>query len=113
MSFRFKAIVLSRAKRLLATKALEKFGAYHIVIQPINTEKNYTLATTANKYFFRVHNESNKNDIRKAIQIIYGFIPKSVNTVSMPDKNKVSRTTRKAYKKAVVTLAEGDKIDFI
>ena len=63
--------------------------------------------------------KANKVEIRKAVEDMYGVAVTSVNTAVMPGKSK-NRTTKSgilrgrisAYKKAVVTLADGEEIDF-
>ncbi|MEO0874386.1 MAG: 50S ribosomal protein L23 [Bacteroidota bacterium] len=72
-----------------------------------------------NKYSFVVDRKANKVEIRKAVEDMYGVAVTSVNTAVMPGKAK-NRTTKSgilrgrisAYKKAVVTLADGEEIDF-
>lgn len=90
-----------------------------ILIKPLITEKAETLSEGLNKYSFVVAKGSNKVEIRKAVQEMYGVNVTSVNTAIMPGKAK-NRTTKSgvlkgrvsAYKKAVVTLVEGEEIDF-
>jgi large subunit ribosomal protein L23 len=89
-----------------------------ILIKPINTEK-LTNAEKLNRYGFKVERTANKVQIRKAVEEMYGVTVESVNTMRYAGKNK-SRFTKagviagktNAYKKAVVTVAKGDKIDF-
>ena len=90
-----------------------------ILIKPLITEKAETLSEGLNKYTFVVAKGANKVEIRKAVQDMYGVNVTSVNTAIMPGKAK-NRTTKSgvlkgrvaAYKKAVVTLVEGEEIDF-
>ncbi|WP_367391154.1 50S ribosomal protein L23 [Lewinella sp. LCG006] len=90
-----------------------------ILIKPLITEKAETLSEGLNKYSFVVAKGANKVEIRKAVQDMYGVNVTSVNTAIMPGKAK-NRTTKSgvlkgrvaAYKKAVVTLVEGEEIDF-
>ncbi|MGH1433513.1 MAG: 50S ribosomal protein L23 [Lewinella sp.] len=90
-----------------------------ILIKPLITEKAETLSEGLNKYSFVVAKTANKVEIRKAVQDMYGVNVTSVNTAIMPGKAK-NRTTKSgvlkgrvsAYKKAVVTLVEGEEIDF-
>ena len=93
--------------------------AKEILIKPIITEKAESLSEDLNKYSFLVHRRANKIEIRKAVEAMYNVQVASVNTMVIPGKIK-SRTTRAgilqgrvpAYKKAVVTLASGETIDF-
>ena len=90
-----------------------------ILIKPLITEKAETLSEGLNKYSFVVDRKANKVEIRKAVEDMYGVAVTSVNTAVMPGKAK-NRTTKSgilrgrisAYKKAVVTLADGEEIDF-
>lgn len=90
-----------------------------ILIKPIITEKAETLTDKFNQYSFVVDRKSNKVEIRKAVEKMYSVSVASVNTTVMPSKAK-SRNTRSgvirgyvsSYKKAIVTLAEGEEIDF-
>lgn len=90
-----------------------------ILIKPLITEKAETLSEALNKYSFVVARKANKVEIRKAVENMYGVNVTSVNTAVMPGKAK-NRTTKSgvlkgrvaAYKKAVVTLADGEEIDF-
>lgn len=90
-----------------------------ILLKPIVTEKMTDQSETLNRYGFIVHKKANKIQIRKAIEEMYGVTVDSVNTIRYAGKAK-SRYTRSglisgktnSYKKAIVTLAEGDTIDF-
>lgn len=93
--------------------------AKEILIRPIITEKAEILSEDLNQYSFIVHRKANKIEIKKAVESIYNVQVESVNTMVMPGKLK-NRTTRSgilkgrvpAYKKAVVTLEQGEEIDF-
>lgn len=90
-----------------------------ILIKPIITEKAENLSEELNQYSFVVNKKSNKIEIRKAVESMYNVSVSSVNTIVMPGKAK-NRNTRSGvtrghvspYKKAIVTLAEGEEIDF-
>lgn len=90
-----------------------------ILIKPIITEKAETLSEGLNQYSFVVNKNANKIEIRNAVEAMYGVAVNSVNTMIMPARAK-SRSTRSgilkgrvsSFKKAVVTLAEGEDIDF-
>ncbi|MCB0629840.1 MAG: 50S ribosomal protein L23 [Saprospiraceae bacterium] len=90
-----------------------------ILIRPIITEKAEQLSEGLNQYSFVVHRKANKVEIRKAVEQMYGVPVESVNTMVIPGKAKV-RNTRTGiqrgrvspYKKAIVTLPEGEEIDF-
>ncbi|MCD7972086.1 MAG: 50S ribosomal protein L23 [Candidatus Azobacteroides sp.] len=91
-----------------------------IIIKPIVTEKMTAITDKFNnRYGFRVDPNANKLQIKKAIEEFYNVTVVDVNTVNYSGKNK-SRYTKSglingktsAYKKAIVTLKEGDIIDF-
>lgn len=80
---------------------------------PVVSEKSYGLLDE-NKYTFLVHPEANKTEIKIAVEKIFGVKVSGVNTLNRPGKRKRSRTgfgQRKATKRAVVTVVEGDRID--
>ncbi len=89
-----------------------------ILIRPIITEKADLLSERLQKYSFIVEKKANKIEIAKAVEARYSVNVESVNTVVMPGKQK-SRMTKtgilqgriSAYKKAIVTLVEGEEID--
>lgn len=90
-----------------------------VLVKPIITEKAEGLSDRLNQYSFVVDRKANKIEIRKAVEEMYGVTVDSVNTMIMPAKTK-NRTTRSgyvrgrvsAYKKAIITLTEGEEIDF-
>jgi len=93
--------------------------AKQIIIKPLITEKADKLSEGLNKYTFLVNKGANKLEIKKAIKDWFNVEAASVNTVIMPSKSKVRNTKtgiqrgqKASYKKAIVTLEEGDEIDF-
>ena len=90
-----------------------------ILIKPLITEKSETLSEELNQYSFNVEKKANKIEIKKAVEEIYRVSVESVNTMIIPGKAK-NRSTRSGilkgrvspYKKAVITLSEGEEIDF-
>ncbi len=89
-----------------------------ILIRPILTEKANAQQEKLRRYAFKVAKKANKLEIKKAVESFYGVTVTNVNTAVSPGKNK-SRFTKAgvisgrkpAYKKAFVTLAEGETID--
>jgi large subunit ribosomal protein L23 len=84
-----------------------------VIISPIVSEKSYGLIDQ-NAYTFQVHRDANKTEIRQAVESIWGVKVLSVNTLNRKGKEKRFRYTRGRRvdtKRAVVKLAEGDKID--
>ena len=90
-----------------------------IIIKPVLTEKMTKLTDTQNKVAFLVAKDANKIEIKNAVEAMYGVKVVAVNTQRYQGTVK-SRYTRAgvvsgrtpSFKKAIVTLAEGDKIDF-
>ena len=88
-------------------------------ITPIVTEKATMLTEKLNRYTFRVSPEANKFQIQDMVEKLYGVHVVKVNTMIVRGKNK-SRYTRTGiikgstsdYKKAIVSLADGETIDF-
>lgn len=88
---------------------------YNIIDTVCLTEKATLLSDTLNKYVFRVSPRANKVQIRAAIEKLFKKSVLDVNTCNYAGKKKRERTAaygRKAHwKKAIVTLKPGDKID--
>jgi len=90
-----------------------------ILIKPIVTEKMTNQGEEMNRYGFVVDKTANKIEIKKAVEDLYDVTVLSVNTMRYGGKAK-SRYTKsgmitgksKSYKKAIITLAEGENIDF-
>ena len=89
------------------------------LIKPIITEKYTAEAEKFNRYGFVVDKRANKLEIKTAVEKMYGVNVVKVNTQQYVGKVKMRNTTRgmavgrvNRNKKAVVTLKEGDKIDF-
>ena len=92
----------------------------NIIIKPILTEKMADLGERLNRYAFEVNTSANKIQIKNAVESAYGVNVKAVNTMKHGGgKRKMKYTNRgvsfqrtKLIKKAIVTLEEGDTIDF-
>ena len=89
-----------------------------VLIKPIFTEKANNQQEKLKRYAFKVSKKANKLEIKKAVEDFYGVSVIDVNTLVVPGKNKTRYTkagfikgVRPSYKKALVTLAEGDTID--
>lgn len=90
-----------------------------IIIKPIITEKMSLLSEKLNRYALKVDKDANKIEIRKAVEEMYNVTVTDVNTLIVAPKKRVRYTksgfnkgATSAYKKAIVTLKEGDTIDF-
>ena len=87
--------------------------AYDIVKKPITTEKSTNLQQF-NQYSFVVSKNSNSNEIKQAIEMIFKVKVNKVNTSILRGKGKTFKGTygfRKDIKRAIVTLKEGNTID--
>lgn len=89
-------------------------NAQQIVQRPLVTERTMTLRDDENKYAFVVHPRATKPEIRKAIEELFDV--KVTNVATMNVMGKVRRMgrfagPRAAWKKAIVTIAEGQKIE--
>ncbi|HRX63614.1 MAG TPA: 50S ribosomal protein L23 [Candidatus Absconditabacterales bacterium] len=108
----YRAKLQRRAIKNKETKALTKFSPYDIILGPSITEKTYKQQENYNKYFFKVHKDANKNDVKEAIKYIYNVTPIKVNIINVVFKGRMQRKlVRKAHKKAIVTLNKKDKIE--
>ena len=86
---------------------------YGVLLRPLVTEKT-TLLTASDKYVFAVDPRANKNQIKEAVELAFNVHVSAVNTMTM--KGKPKRFGRKVthqpdWKKSVVTLVHGDKIE--
>jgi len=86
-----------------------------IIIRPVVSEKSYA-AFDANVYTFLVAPDANKIEIKNAVESIFGVRVTNVNTLNRKGKRKRNRRTgtygaRAASKRAVVSLAAGDRIE--
>ncbi len=89
-----------------------------VLVKPVLTEKANAQQDTLRRYAFKVARKANKLEIKKAVEEFYGVSVLNVNTSVVPGKAK-SRFTKKgvvsgrkpAYKKAFITVAEGENID--
>ncbi len=89
-----------------------------VLIKPVVTEKVSAL-NEKGKYGFIVNRKANKVEIKKAVEKMYGVTVEDVNTMNYLGKLKTRYTKSRvisgrstSYKKAIVTVAEGDVIDF-
>jgi len=86
-----------------------------IIIRPIVTEKTHGLRDTMNQIVFEVHREANRIQIAKAIEDLFKVRVLVVNTMQVKGKRKRRGRImgkRRDWKKAIVTLAAGDKVEF-
>ncbi len=81
------------------------------------TEKSNKLSSTLGQYTFEVFGHANKHQIAQAVEETFKVTVRRVNTLTYRGKNKKSRVGRPSvgsdYKKAIVTLKAGDKIELV
>jgi large subunit ribosomal protein L23 len=89
-----------------------------VLVKPILTEKANSQQDKLRRYAFRVNRKANKLEIKKAVEDFYGVTVIDVNTSVVPGKNKTRFTKagyvqgrKPAYKKAMITVSEGETID--
>ena len=89
------------------------------IIKPLVSEKANTLTDELNQFSFIVRPEANKLQIKAEVEALYGVSVLSVNTIKYAGKSKARYTKAglvrgrsNAFKKAIVTLKEGETIDF-
>jgi large subunit ribosomal protein L23 len=84
-----------------------------VLVRPVVSEKSYGLLDEG-KYTFIVAPEANKTEIRLAVEAVFGVKVTNVNTLNRPGKRRRTRYgfgQRPDTKRAIVTLADGDRID--
>lgn len=87
---------------------------YDIIKAPIITEQSSKMIETENSYTFKVDKKANKIEIKKAIEEIFNVKVVRVNTINvLPKFKRMGKYEgyKSAYKKAIVKLADGQKID--
>ncbi len=87
---------------------------YDMIIAPVITEKSTKLIQGNNTYTFKVDKRANKVEIKKAIEEIFDVDVLRVNTINVKPKFKrmgQHEGFKAGYKKAMVTIADGQKID--
>jgi large subunit ribosomal protein L23 len=91
-------------------------NTYEVLRRPVITEKN-TLLNTEGKYIFEVARESNKLDVKRAVEEAFKVEVAAVNIVNVQGKRRRSLGRRRtpgvtrSWKKAIVTLREGFRIE--
>lgn len=88
---------------------------YNVVTSPLITEKGTMVSELGNQVLFRVRRDANKEEIRRAVETLFKVKVVKVRTLHLLGKTKrvgKSIGRKSAWKKAYVTLAEGQRIDF-
>ena len=92
---------------------MSKFNILDTIVSPSITEKA-TFLSEQNKVVFKVHKGANKDSIKKSIEKIFKVNVVKINTINLKGKTKLVRgkkSSRPAYKKAIITLQKGQSID--
>ena len=87
---------------------------YNIVVAPIITEKA-TKISEKNQYVFKVKIDSNKKEIKQAIEKLFKVKVKNIKTIKIKGKSKIFKGTkgrRSDYKKAIICLNKGENLDY-
>jgi large subunit ribosomal protein L23 len=90
-----------------------KLEARDILIAPVVSEKSYSLIE-GNKYSFRVHEKAHKTQIRQAVEELFDVHVEGVNVLkvqSKPKRRGLNRGKKPGWKKAIVQLREGERIE--
>ena len=84
-----------------------------VIIRPVLSEKSTDLSEQ-NKYVFRVSMKANKSMVKQAVREIFNVVPEKVNVMRVRGRRKRVRYqygNTSAWKKAIITLKKGDKIE--
>jgi len=87
--------------------------AYKILVRPLVTEKTTALQQMG-QYAFEVAKDANKMEVRKAVKSVYGVTPTAVRVITVlgkPVRARSGMSRRSSWRKAIVTLKKGDRID--
>jgi large subunit ribosomal protein L23 len=87
---------------------------HQVIIRPVISEKSYNLIENEGQYTFQVDQRANKNQIKRAVENAFDVSVAKVNTTNVKSKPKRQGLTRgrtSTWKKAVVKLVEGDRIE--
>jgi len=103
------------AKKATQAKSKATIHDFDLIIEPVITEKSMALIQEQNKVTLRVKGNANKAEVKKAFEAIFGVKAINVNIVNVHSKETTRGSRYKGsisgYKKAVVTIAEGEAID--
>ena len=96
-------------------KKAEFPNAYKILKAPLMSEKATDLSVD-NQYVFKVCEAANKNEVRRAVEGVYGVDVDRVNIINIPAKQRIvgrHRGWKSGYKKAIVKISKGQKIEIL
>lgn len=106
-----ETVKAKKAKVVLNTKNSEV--AYRVLVEPWVTEKTHSMMS-ANKYVFKVAGGASKNEVKRAIEGVYGVKVEKTAIVNISSKTKYfgrHKGLKAGFKKAIVTLKKGDSIE--
>ena len=89
---------------------------YQLLIRPLVTEKNMQLHENENKVFIEVAPDANRIEVKRAVEKVFNVKVEKVNILNQNGKRvrfKMQMGKRKDWKKAIVTLKEGEKVDYL
>ena len=92
-----------------------RLESYQVILRPLVTEKGMHRSTRHNQYAFEVDPAASKDDVRRAVEDLFSVKVEKVRTQSRrgkPRKHRLRAGQTKAWKKAIVTLHEENRIDF-
>lgn len=110
-----EAVVVKKEKKPVRAKKVRTSEIWRILKKPHVTEKATELAKKG-QYIFKVFNSVNKKEVREAIEGLYGVNVESVKIINVgPRKRRLGKIEglKKGYKKAIVRLEEGQKIEVL
>lgn len=93
-----------------------KRNHYQILRKPLVTEKSMQLKDSENKIFLKVAPESNRIEVKRAVEKVFKVRVKKVNILNRKGKRvlfKMQEGKKKDWKKAIVTLHEGENVDYL
>ena len=93
-----------------------KKDSYQTILRPLITEKGVAVAAQLNQYSFEVDLRASKAEIKKAVEEIFSVHVRKVRTMTRHGKIRRSRYTKgktRTWKRAIVSLAPGENIEFI
>jgi len=108
-------VKVEKKEKKTRKKKKVSFLAPRVLKEPHITEKATNLAGE-NKYVFKIYSQANKNQIKKAIEELYGVRVEEVRVINISRKpRRLGKTPgfKKGYKKAIVTIKKGQKIEVI
>lgn len=105
------------ATKKAASKEMKKatIHQFDTIVEPVITEKTMSLMQEQNKVTLKVSPKANRADVKKAFEAVFGVKALNVNIVNVPSKETTRggryKGTISGYKKAIVTIAEGEALD--